>query len=115
MKMEQGYANSDSRHHVAAQIRGNSLGDTAPLSPVQAQLLRQRELLSELDGTANSLIDPLRTALSHDPRESKDPNDAAAVATQGPGCDLEEALMKANSQILAVVERLHQIRNCIRL
>lgn len=88
----------------------------APASPVQSQLIRQRELLSELEGVANGLIDPLRTALSHDPREPKPaPLQGGTEPVPAPGCDLEEALMNANSQISSAIYRLRDIRGAIRL
>lgn len=100
---------------------GSPLGGAAALSagkpatPVQAHLQRQRELLSELEGAATGLIDPLRTALSHDPREANAAASGGTEAIPAPGCDLEEALMNANSQIASTIDRLRQIRGAIRL
>lgn len=121
--MDATYANSssDSRHHAAArgQVATSSAisagrGLDAPLSPVQAQLQRQRELLSELEAGANALIDPLRTALTHDPRESKGINGSTEPA-QPPSCDLELVLLQANAALESSIQRLREIRNAIRL
>lgn len=88
-----------------------------PLTPVQGHLQRQRELLSELAGAASGLIDPLRSALSHDPRESKGlvGSGSTEPGNPMPGCDLEEAVMNANLQISGSIDMLRQIRSAIRL
>lgn len=106
--------------HNWASARQDAVQTIAPsaMSPVQTLLMCQRELLADLFGAANDLIDPLRSVLSHDPREKAEREAMAAQAmppTEPPGCGLEEPLMNTNAQIADAVERLHQIRRAIRL
>ncbi len=87
-------------------------GDAPPISPIQTQLQRKRELLTDLEHAANNLIEPLKPVLTRDPRESK-----AAVPTPGhpSSCELEAILMGENERVADVIDRLREIRSAIRL
>ncbi len=106
------YQSSGMLRGAAASMRDVAV--PSPVSPVQHQLNRQRELLSELDGATNALIDPMRSVLSHDPRESKGLSGGTEPAPSA-SCDLDLALQQSNNALESHVQRLREIRNAIRL
>lgn len=101
---------------IGSGISGLNIGQTVkPHSPVDDELNENHKLLMELESAVNQLIGPLRSILSHDPRESLGASNEENIAADGLSCELERILHDRNASLRASIGLLRDIQDAIRL